>query len=130
MLGPVMNLTVMYNPMNNTVEVMWEDMDNMVEDITYQVSYNITVAEVLLRSNQTRVVPDVDLLDNILFNYVISEGEFLQAGVRVSVEVAPYNMTERGPSEFAMVDVNGGRNKCIMHVNKESQFSFGIVILL
>lgn len=117
MPSPVANLTATYVPEDNTVSVVWEDDDNMLAtdgNFTYEVFYNISVAGILLLSNSTTVTPtdtDMNMMFSVAeFNLTISEGDFLQAGVSIDIDVVVFDsdLMERSPPESANTTVPGG----------------------
>ncbi len=109
MLSPVTNLTVLYILDNNTVSVSWVDEENMVAmdpNATYGVSYNISVADILLISNSTELTPTNST--STTFSIVIVEGDFLQAGVRVDVEVTVRDLFEESSAVIDTAEAPGG----------------------
>lgn len=107
-LSPVVNLTATYEAASNTVSVEWEDEDNMFTtdgNFIYHVSYNVSVAGVLLLSNSAVVTP-TDVAETS-FSHTISEGDFLQAGVTVDVRVLANTSSEESSPESATDTVPG-----------------------
>lgn len=109
--SPVTNLSATYASESNTVSVSWVDGTNTLEtdgSFTYQVSYNITVAGILLLNESAVVTPTNASVTTFL--YTISEGDFLQEGVSVDVAVSANSMTEMSSLTSVSVKVTGSED--------------------
>lgn len=114
MLNPVENLSATYIPENNTLSVIWTDENNTFlpdGNFTYLVSYNISVAGVLLFNESIVVTPTNVSINSTVFSLTISERHFLQASVRVDILVSVNTVTDQSSFVSSSVQIPGGKEE-------------------
>lgn len=109
MLSQVTDLSATFIPGNNSVVVRWEDSNNTIEldgNFTYLLSYNISVGDTQLLSNDTELTPSNS---STVFYHTISEGNFIQSGVTITVVVNACDEVGSSVASMVSTTVPGGK---------------------
>lgn len=109
MLSQVTDLSATFIPGNNSVVVRWEDSNNTIEldgNFTYLLSYNISVGDTQLLSNDTELAPSNS---STVFYHTISEGSFIQSGVTITVVVNACDEVGSSVANTVSTTIPGGK---------------------
>lgn len=113
-LDPVVILSIEANISSNSVEVRWQENEvNANSTLTYFVSYDISVADIILSSGNSSVVPEEN--STIVF-YVITDSLYILPGVTVSVDVEVSDDLGNSEVNSTSILISGGM-LCLCHIS-------------
>ena len=127
------DLTITFSLDSNSVTISWSDAGNamaMISNLAYSIAYNTSVPTTnddVILLNTTSVVAMASEIggggNSMSFSYVVSGGESLQSGVRVTVQVQAQVGMETGPAATLSVDVGGGKDSVFILSSSSSSSS-------